>query len=177
MKITFLIIICFSENVKFRYPVQLCMLIKGFLCLPRGYLIKFRAWKLINLKCARTLTVTPVICGRERGHQFLLLKCARTLTVTAVICGRERGHQPLLLKRIARTGYRNLTFSLKQKMIRNVIFTGSDRTSYYRPGPAINGPGQSRPVRTNPVAIPYRDEATSGGRGGGFFPSELSRPL
>ena len=54
-------------------------------------------------------------------------------------------------------------------MIRNVIFTGSDRTSYYRPGPAINGPGQSRPVRTNPVAIPYRDEATSGGRGGGIF--------
>ena len=54
-------------------------------------------------------------------------------------------------------------------LVLNVIFTGSDRTSYYRTGPAIIGPGQSRPVRANPVPIRYRDEATSGGRGGGIF--------
>ena len=91
---------------------------------------------------------------------------------------RTRKGPPIFtFKTYSADGISKLNVFAETKKIRNVIFTGSDRTSYYQPGPAINGPGQSRPVRTNPVAIPYRDEATSGGRGGGFFHSEVSRPL
>ena len=89
----------------------------------------------------------------------------------------RKGPPIFTFKTYTADGISKLNVFAETKKIRNVIFTGSDRTSYYQPGPAINGPGQSRPVRTNPVAIPYRDEATSGGRGGGFFPSELGRPL
>ena len=145
MKITFLIIFCFSENVKFRYPV-------------RAIRFKSKGWWPLSRPHITAVTV------RVRAHFKFINFHARNFIRYPL--GKQRNP---LINIQSWTGYRNLTFSLKQKMIRNVIFTGSDRTSYYRPGPAINGPGQSRPVRTNPVAIPYRDEATSGGRGGIFL--------